>query len=132
MRWIKTERVFIVDDERALQFIYSELLKIGGFEVAGIAENGEQAVSMFKSFSEKPKVILMDNRMPRKTGLEATKEILEIEVNVKIIFVSADNSIKEEALSIGAFSFWEKPFEIDELLEHIKKAIVSYDSALSN
>jgi len=129
MRWIKTEKVFIVDDEPALQFFYRALLKLGGFEVACIAENGEEAVSMFKSCSDKIKVILMDNRMPKKTGLEATKEILEIDGNVKIIFVSADNSIKEKALSIGAFSFWEKPFDIDELLEHIRKAIVSYDSS---
>ena len=68
----------------------------------------------------------MDQRMPEKTGLEASEEILDLDRNVKIIFVSADSSIKEEALSIGAFSFWVKPFILDQLLDEINKAIESY------
>ena len=64
--------------------------------------------------------------MPEKTGLEASEEILDLDRNVKIIFVSADSSIKEEALSIGAFSFWVKPFILDQLLDEINKAIESY------
>ena len=94
--------------------------------MAGIAEDGEEAVIMFKAFLEKPKVILMDHRMPEKTGLEASEEILDIDKKVKIIFVSADISIREEALSIGAFSFWVKPFSLDQLLDEINRAIESY------
>ncbi len=94
--------------------------------MAGIAEDGEEAVIMFKAFLIKPKVILMDHRMPEKTGLEATEEILDLDKKVKIIFVSADVSIKEEALSIGAFSFWVKPFTIDQLIIEINKAIETY------
>ena len=94
--------------------------------MAGIAEDGEEAVIIFKAFLEKPKVILMDHRMPEKTGLEASEEILDIDKRVKIIFVSADISIREEALSIGAFSFWVKPFSLDQLLDEINKAIESY------
>jgi FixJ family two-component response regulator len=87
---------------------------------------------MFKSFSDKPKVILMDNRMPIKSGIEASKEILLIDKNIKIIFISADITIKEEALSIGAFGFWDKPFLIDSLIDDIKKAFESYNSLRSN
>ena len=99
------------------------MLDFYGFSIAGIAEDGEEAVLMFKSFSDKPKVILMDNRMPKKSGIEASKEILQIDNEVKIIFISADISIKEEALFIGAFSFWDKPFKIDNLIDEIKKAL---------
>lgn len=94
--------------------------------MAGIAEDGEEAVIMFKSFLIKPKVILMDHRMPEKTGLEASEEILYLDKKVKIIFVSADISIREEALSVGAFSFWVKPFTIDSLIHEINRAIESY------
>jgi two-component system chemotaxis response regulator CheY len=99
-----------------------ELLTYHGFEIAGIANNGEKAVSMFKSFSEKPKIILMDHRMPIKNGIEASKEILQIDKNIKIIFISADESIREEVLSIGIFSFENKPFSIENLINSIKKA----------
>ena len=78
---------------------------------------------MFKAFSENPKVILMDHRMPKKNGIDASKEILKIDKNVKIIFTTADISIKEEALSIGAFSFKDKPFTVEGLIGDIKNAL---------
>ena len=126
------EKVFVVDDERSLQFFYEQVLTIGDFEVAGIASNGIEAVSMFKSFSNKPKVILMDQRMPEMSGIEASKLILQIDNRVKIIFISADASAKEEAISIGAFLFIDKIFTIDELIGAINRAIESYASLTNN
>ena len=120
------EKVFIVDDEYSLQYFYKQVLTISGFGVAGVASNGIEAVSMFKSFSNKPKVILMDQRMPEMTGIEASKLILQFDNRVKIIFVSADASVKEEALSIGAFLFIDKIFTIEELIDAINKAIENY------
>ena len=126
------EEVFIVDDEPSLQFFYEQVLNIGGFEVAGIASNGKEAISMFKSFSNKPKIILMDQRMPEMSGIEAAKKILQIDNSVKIIFISADASVKEEAISIGAFLFIDKIFTIDELIGAINRAIESYATLTNN
>jgi len=123
---IKIEKVLIVDDEPSLQFFYEQVLTIGGFEVEGIASNGIEAVSMFKSFSNKPKVILMDQRMPEMSGIEASKLILQIDNRVKIIFIIADTRVKEEAISIGAFLFIDKIFTIAELIDAINRAIESY------
>ena len=122
------EKVFIVDDEPSLQFFYKQLLTLNGYEVAGIANNGEEAISMFKSFSDRPKVILMDHRMPNKNGIEASKEILQIDNKTRIIFISADSTIKEEAHSIGAFCFKDKPFTIKQLVDDINNAIENYAS----
>jgi len=105
---------------------------LGGFEIMGKAYNGEEAVSIFKSFSVKPKVILMDHRMPLKNGIEASKEILRIERTTKIIFTTADGSIKEEAFAIGAFSFLDKLFSIEYLIDEITRAFESYNSSLSD
>ena len=97
-----------------------------GFEVVGIASNGLEAVSMFNSFSNKPKVILMDQRMPEMSGIEASKLILQTDKRVKIIFLTADISVREEAISIGAFLFIDKIFTIDELIDAINRAIENY------
>ena len=123
---IKIEKILIVDDEPSIQFFYEQILTISGFEVAGIASNGIEAISMFKSFSNKLKVILMDHRMPEMSGIEASKLILQIDNRVKIIFISADASVKEEAISIGAFLFISKPFAINLLIDAVNKAIESY------
>jgi two-component system chemotaxis response regulator CheY len=101
-----------------------------GFEVAGIARNGEEAVSMYKQFDEKPSIIIMDHRMPVKNGIEALKEILNIDNSAIIIFASADTGVEEEALSIGAHSFKQKPFNIDYLISNIKNALESSKSAV--
>ncbi len=94
-----------------------------GFHIIGIAKNGQEAIDKFKSFSEKPDIILMDHRMPIKSGIDATKEIISLGKKPKIIFASADKTVKEEALSIGAVGFIEKPFDFEELVEKIKEVL---------
>jgi two-component system chemotaxis response regulator CheY len=48
-------------------------------------------------------------------GIEATKEILKISPHTKIIFLSADEGIKEEALKVGAAGFLQKPVSLKEI-----------------
>jgi len=130
LRWIKAEKIFIVEDDVYLQFFYEKILTLNGFEVVGTANNGEEAISMFKSFAEKPKVILMDYNMPFMNGIEASKEIMKINSNTKIIFTSADHNIKEDALSIEAFCFRDKPITVKDLINDINRAIESYNSSI--
>ena len=105
--------------------LYEKFLTLSGFQVIGTANNGEEAVYMFNSFSEKPNIILMDHRMPIKNGIEATKEIFQIANSVKIIFVSADKTIKQEALSLGIAGFLEKPFSLNNLVVKINDVLSS-------
>ena len=57
--------------------------------------------------------------MPEKNGIEASKEILQIDGRTRIIFLSADVSVEKEAISTGAFLFLTKLFTIDELIDII-------------
>ena len=115
--------ILIVEDDPSLRLMYEKMLKISGYDVVNIAKNGEEAINLYKSFSVKPDIILMDHRMPIKNGIETTKEILQIDNTSKIIFASADQSIRETALSVGAFSFKEKPFNMKRLIDNIQKAL---------
>jgi len=102
-----------------LQELYVYILKAYGFQVVGIASNGKEAVNMFKSFFEKPDIVVMDHRMPIKNGFEASKEILQINDNTKIIFASADVSIRDEVLELGVCGFLKKPFTKKTLIDEI-------------
>lgn len=117
--------IFIIEDDLSLQKLYTLLLKIKGFKVIGTANNGENAILKFNSFIDKPDIILMDYRMPIKNGLETTKEIVKIdkEGKSKVIFVSADKTIKEKALSMGAMSFIKKPFSQEKLVNEINHTL---------
>ena len=114
--------VLIVEDDLSILRLYKMMLELAGFHTLE-ANNGERAVHMYKSLQEKPDIILMDHRMPIKNGIEASKEILEIDNHSKIIFVSADSSVKEKALSIGVIKFIKKPFPNNCLIENIKSVL---------
>jgi len=115
--------VFIVEDDLSLQRLYEMMLTMFGLEVVDKASNGKEAIEKFKSFSLKPDVIIMDHRMPVKNGIEATIELMKFNSQIKIIFTSADNSIKKRALEIGAISFIEKPFTVIQLQNEINRVI---------
>lgn len=113
----------IVDDELSILELYKLLFTSIGFKIVGMAKNGKEAVEMYKSFPNKPDVIIMDHRMPIMNGIEASKEILRFDKNAKIIFASADGTVQKEATSIGAISFKGKPFNTDRLIDNVKKAM---------
>jgi YesN/AraC family two-component response regulator len=123
-------KIFIVDDDQSLQRLYTLILKEAGFEIIDTAFNGKIAVEKFNTLKEKPDVILMDHRMPIKNGLDAMTEILRANNHVKIIFASADISIKQKALSLGACAFLDKPFNMRKLLNMIQS--ICGDLVLNN
>ena len=113
----------VVDDDRTTLTLYKLLLEeIGNYSVE-FSYNGKDAVENYRNHSEKPKVIIMDYRMPVMNGVDAMNEILKINRNTKIIFASADTTMKELSISMGATAFLSKPFKIEELIYLINKAI---------
>jgi len=115
--------ILIVEDDLSLQRLYEIMLKTFGYTIIGKANNGKEAIEIFISSTLKPDIILMDHRMPIKNGIETASEILKLNSHTKIIFISADNSIKKKAFSIGASSFLEKPFNLEQLHNEIEKVL---------
>lgn len=117
----KIAKIFIIDDDADVVSLFEQFLVMEGYEVVSNAFNGEEALDIFKKMSIKPDIILMDHRMPVKNGLETTEEILSINPNIKVIFVSADYTVKEKALEVGAIDFLEKPIDLNTLISIVEK-----------
>lgn len=115
--------VFIIDDDQSILRLIRILLEGNGFQVVETAVNGQIAINKFRALPEKPDIILMDYRMPIKNGLEATIEILKMGYHSRIIFETADEIIKQQALKVGVFSVIIKPFDLNELLNSIDDAL---------
>jgi len=124
----KSGNVLIVEDDVSLLNLYEMVLQAHDYNVVGKAKNGNEAVSIYKSLLQKPDVVIMDHRMPIKTGLEASKEILEFDPNAKIIVATADKEIKKEMEALTIQSFKNKPFSNQRLINNIKKAMDQADS----
>lgn len=115
--------ILLVDDETFLHEIYTDFLQLHGHKVVGIAYNGEEAVSVFRSLERKPDVVIMDQRMPVKSGVDATREILEITKDTLVIFSSADVHARRASVEAGAVGFVQKPFTLEELLKAVDTAL---------
>jgi len=113
-------RVFIVDDEEFIHQLYKDILEFNGYEVQADAYAGAEAIPIFSTLEEKPDVVIMDHRMPKRDGVEATVEIKRLKPTVKVIFASADSTVKGRAIEAGADMFLVKPFKINDLIISIK------------
>ncbi len=101
--------ILIVDDDMFLHKVLDRILSIGNHDVVGHAYDGAAAIEVYIELNPKPDIILMDHRMPIMNGVTATKEILHINSDAKILFISADETIKKEAMDAGALGFLTKP-----------------------
>lgn len=111
--------IFIVDDEENLHQIYRALFAMRGHKVIGSAFDGIEAIKRLSELNPKPDVIIMDHRMPRMDGITATKKIMKMDKRSKIVFVSADETVQNEAMTAGAAIFKVKPVRAHQLFKTI-------------
>jgi DNA-binding NtrC family response regulator len=115
-------KILITDDEQQIRRILSVMLRERGFEVTE-AESGERAVEMDREF--RPDVALLDINMPGMDGLATLRALLEQNPELDCIMMTAYGTIRSavEAMRIGAFDYLTKPFDNDEMLLIINRAI---------
>ncbi len=80
-------KILIVDDAAFMRMMIKDTLKKNGYENIIEAADGELAVQSYKA--EKPDLVIMDITMPNKNGLEALKEIKQMDPNARIVMCSA-------------------------------------------
>ena len=117
---LKTLKILIVEDESKIASLLKEAINEYFYSVV-IAKDGEEGLKRFKT--NKPDIVITDIMMPKINGLEMTIKIKELDELVPIIILSA-HSDKEKllkAIDIGINKYFIKPFDPDEVLEHINK-----------
>lgn len=115
--------VLIVDDSRFMRSIIIGMFNKHNIEIAGEAGNGREAIIKYQSLM--PDVVTMDLTMAEMNGLEAVKEIMKIDSKAYIIVCSAmgQQAIVREAIDAGARGFVVKPFDEEDLVNEVKKAL---------
>lgn len=117
------KRILIVDDAAFMRMMIKDILVKNNFEVVGEAEDGAQAVEMYKDLT--PDLVTMDITMPEMDGITALKQIKEINPEARIVMCSAmgQQAMVIDAIQAGAKDFIVKPFQSDRVIEAIEKAL---------
>jgi two-component system, chemotaxis family, chemotaxis protein CheY len=116
-------RVLVVDDSMLMRRLVREALVSDGWEIAGEAADGVEAVVQYKLL--RPDAVTLDLTMPNCTGLEAFRQILHIDPSARIVVLSALNQdrLTAEMLCAGARGFVVKPFQPDRLQEALRASL---------
>jgi len=114
----KTTRLVLADDNpHALHGLRAILSSQPGVEVTGEASQGDEAITLVETLQ--PDVALLDVRMPKVDGMQATRAIKKRWPKVRVVLISMYADYKEEALATGADAFLVKGCTAEELLKTI-------------
>jgi two-component system NarL family response regulator len=115
-------RVLIADDHALFRRGLNMVLESeAGIEVVAEAEDGEDAVAKAEEFA--PDVVLMDVRMPRLSGIEATRKIRDIIPTARILMLTVSDEEEDlyEAVKAGANGYLLKEISIEEVADAIRQ-----------
>lgn len=117
------ERVLIIDDSQEIRdFLSDYILKPKGFEVL-TASNGLMGLEM--AIAKEPDLMIVDQQMPRLTGLEVLEKLDERGIEIPAILATAHGSEETavQAFRLGIRDYVIKPFDADEISESVDRAL---------
>ncbi|MHC4080872.1 MAG: response regulator [Planctomycetota bacterium] len=109
------KRVLIVDDALIMRKRIRDIAERAGWEVAGEAANGEEAVAMYEQAN--PDLVTLDIVMPGMDGVTALKQMMASDPGARVVMISAVDQREKltECIRHGAVDFIVKPFDADRL-----------------
>lgn len=134
MEFAKTQlmslKILVAEDNAFTASQYTKVLQKNGHKVI-VTRDGEEclqiyenALSEFETLDQNPfDVILLDNNMPKKSGVEVAKEILDKRPNQRIIFASAydiNSLIKSPGIVPDSVEILEKPFSLNTMVNRVQ------------
>ena len=115
-------RVLAVDDEPGIRQLLEGTLSQAGYDVI-TADSVDAALEIIDR--DGIGLVLADIRMPWKTGIDLLKEVSSTHPNVGVIMVSGvtDLGIAMDAIRLGAYDYITKPFQVDDMLVKVQRAV---------
>jgi len=119
-----TETVLIVDDEKLVIDVGSQMLSKLGYQVL-VANNGDEAIEIYRTRQDSIKLVILDMIMPKMSGSETFDRLKAIDTNVCVL-LSSGYSINGEATAImkkGCHGFIQKPFNLEQLSQKVRTVL---------
>ena len=117
-----SKSILVVEDEKILRISLADALKAEGYTVFAVSDGGEALAVLDEGHFS---LIITDIRLPGANGMEILRKNLADSPATPVIMMTAYGTIKDavEAIRFGAFDYITKPFDLDEMLVTVKKAL---------
>jgi two-component system C4-dicarboxylate transport response regulator DctD len=125
------KKVILVDDEQSVRDSARQWLELSDFEVADYAD---ARVALRDITPDYAGIVLTDVKMPGMDGMAFQKEIAAIDEHIPVVLFTGhgDIAMAVEAIQGGAYDFVEKPFDPEQIVETIKRALEKRRLVLEN
>lgn len=116
-------KIWVIDDDRAMRWVLEKTFKEEGFDVTNFEE---AQTALERLHHDAPDVILTDIRMPGIDGLTFLSKVKNSHPDLPVIIMTAHSDLESAVSSYqtGAFEYLPKPFDIDEALALVNRAIL--------
>lgn len=113
--------ILLVDDHQLVRQALRRALEDAGFEIAGEARDGEEAVTLAATLH--PDVIVMDMTMPIMNGVEASRIIVSQQADVRILLLTMHDepALVADAISAGVIAFLTKDSSMHDVVETVRR-----------
>ncbi len=115
-------RILVIEDEKLIRWSLRKRFESLGFDVADVETGGEAIAAMEDSLFD---LIMLDYRLPDTTGIKLLRKIRATDSEVVVIMMTAFSTIESavDAMKLGAYDYITKPFDFDQLLRTVNKAL---------
>mgnify|MGYP001577916513 CR=1 FL=1 len=119
-------KALVADDEPDMRWLLTGVLRDQGFQVVA-AEDGQAALEQITR--EPPDVVLLDLRMPGLGGIQVLEQARAVAPHMLVVIVTAYGDLPSavQALRLGAYDFLTKPFDNDEIVFTVRRALEKRD-----
>jgi DNA-binding response OmpR family regulator len=119
---MQKQKIFIIDDDQNIRKTLSDILIAKGYDTSA-AQNGNEGLALLKQTPAN--LVIIDLGLPDMPGLEVLGRIKADNPSTEAIILTGNASLNSaiEATNRGAFSYLTKPYDIDQLIIHIRRAL---------
>jgi len=117
------EYIWVIDDDQSIRWVLEKTLKQAGMRVTTF-ESADEALELVRDNAIAPDAIISDIRMPGSDGLSLLKQLKNVYPNTPVLIMTAFSDLDSTvaAFEHGAFEYIPKPFDVDNVIDQVKRA----------
>ncbi|RKX78966.1 MAG: response regulator [Spirochaetes bacterium] len=118
-------KVLVVDDSMFVTKQIGQILTSEGYEIVGIAGDGQEGLEKYKELYPNVDLVTMDITMPKMDGVTALEKIIEFDKKARVIMISAlgKQDLVKKSLLLGAKNYIVKPLDRKKVLERVRMTL---------